>query len=111
MIYWLNVKRVLLNNVALIRIEQLYPFPVIELKEALQRYKNAKEVVWVQEEPRNQGTWYSMQHHMNDAITEQQTLSCVSRLAAAAPAGGYMSTHLQRQKKVVADALKLNDEK
>ena len=96
-----------ITDIALIRIEQLYPFPTEELKKVLQRYSHAKEVIWSQEEPRNQGTWYSMQHHMHAALAKQQTLECVSRAASAAPAGGYMSTHLDRQKEVVNDTLGL----
>lgn len=98
-----------ITDIALIRIEQLYPFPTEELKKVLQRYSHAKEVIWSQEEPRNQGTWYSMQHHMHAALSKQQTLKCVSRAASAAPAGGYMSTHLERQKEVVNDTLGLMD--
>lgn len=98
-------RKVGLTDVALVRIEQLYPFPRDELTQLLQQYRQARAVVWTQEEPRNQGTWYAMQHHMQIAVNERQTLCCVSRPPAAAPASGYMSTHLERQKKVVADAL------
>ena len=94
-----------LTDVALVRIEQLYPFPRNELTQLLQEYGQTSEVVWTQEEPRNQGTWYAMQHAMQAAVNEQQMLYCVSRPAAAAPASGYMSTHVELQKKVVADAL------
>ena len=94
-----------ITEVALLRIEQLYPFPTDELAQLLTQYSNALEVVWTQEEPRNQGTWYSMQHHMRSAIGEHQALRCVSRPASAAPAEGYMSTHIERQKEVVNEAL------
>jgi len=56
------------DDVAIIRIEQLYPFPVDELKQQLCLYKNAKKIVWCQEEPRNQGAWYSMQHHFVECL-------------------------------------------
>lgn len=97
-----------INNIAIIRIEQLYPFPDVELSKALAPFKNATEIAWTQEEPLNQGVWYSMRHKMRAALTDAQTLECVSRPASAAPAGGYMATHLLRQKKVVQDALQLN---
>lgn len=97
-----------ITDIAVIRIEQLYPFPDSELTDALKPFINAKQVVWTQEEPLNQGAWYSMQHKMCAALTEVQNLDCVSRPASAAPAGGYMATHIQRQTKVVNDALQLN---
>jgi len=98
------------TDTALLRIEQLYPFPTEQLTKQLQLYGNATNIVWAQEEPRNQGTWYSMQHHMRAAINEKQLLSCVSRPASAAPAGGYMSTHLERQKRVVGEALNIKNQ-
>jgi 2-oxoglutarate dehydrogenase E1 component len=94
-----------ITNTAIVRIEQIYPFPDQELAAQLAKYPNAVNVVWTQEEPRNQGTWYSMRHNMLAAVGDKQNLSCISRPASAAPAGGYMSTHVKRQKQVVADAL------
>jgi 2-oxoglutarate dehydrogenase E1 component len=96
------------TDVAIIRIEQLYPFPQEELAKMLLQYPAATEVIWVQEEPRNQGAWYSMQHHMRGSVSDKQKLTCISREASAAPAGGYMSTHMERQRRVVADALASN---
>lgn len=96
-----------ITDVAIVRIEQLYPFPDVELKEILASYKKAKEIVWTQEEPRNQGAWYPMRHKMLEALATGQELSCASRPASAAPAGGYMAPHIQRQQQVVADALGL----
>lgn len=96
-----------IDNIAVIRIEQLYPFPDKELENALATYKNAKQIVWTQEEPRNQGAWYSMRHKLQAGLQAEQTLDCVSRSASAAPAGGYMANHVQRQKAVVAEALQL----
>lgn len=97
-----------ITDIAVIRIEQLYPFPDNELTKALQPFTKAKQIIWTQEEPLNQGAWYSMQHKMRAALSEAQCLDCVSRPASAAPAGGYMATHLQRQTKVINDALELN---
>lgn len=96
------------NNVALIRLEQLYPFPEEELERALRRYTKVKEIVWCQEEPMNQGAWYSSQHHMRRVINEYDPslyLVYAGREPAAAPAAGYMSTHLEEQQKFVDEAL------
>jgi len=105
--YNLLIKRreMRLMDIALVRIEQLYPFPRNELQQLLREYQQAREVVWTQEEPRNQGAWYAMLHAMRAVVNEGQILSCVSRPAAAAPASGYMSTHMKLQQKVIADAL------
>ena len=97
-----------LNNIAIVRVEQLYPFPTDELKAILLGYKKASSVIWCQEEPLNQGTWYSMQHNMVDALATNQTLKCVARPAMAAPSTGYMSVHLEQQKKLVNEALRFS---
>ena len=97
-----------LNNIAIVRVEQLYPFPTDELKAILLGYKKASSVIWCQEEPLNQGTWYSMQHNMVDALANNQTLKCVARPAMAAPSTGYMSVHLEQQKKLVNEALRFS---
>jgi 2-oxoglutarate dehydrogenase E1 component len=96
------------QDVAFIRLEQLYPFPREELAAALAPYKNLKDVVWCQEEPMNQGAWYSSQHHLHHAVNEHDSalaLSYVGREASAAPAAGSMSLHLEQQKRFLADAL------
>ena len=97
-----------IDDVALVRIEQLYPFPDSELSEALQEYTNLKDVIWCQEEPINQGAWYSSQHHMRSIINrfdESLTLSYAGRKASAAPACGYMSLHLEEQERFINEAL------
>ncbi|TDY03916.1 2-oxoglutarate dehydrogenase E1 component [Thiohalophilus thiocyanatoxydans] len=93
------------EDVAIVRIEQLYPFPEKALKAALKRYPNVQEYIWCQEEPMNQGAWYSSQHHMRHAIGEQYGLQYAGRPLMAAPAVGYPSLHKQQQEKLVADAL------
>jgi 2-oxoglutarate dehydrogenase E1 component len=96
-----------LENVALVRIEQLYPFPDTELTEILSAYKNMKSVVWCQEEPINQGAWYSSQHHMKRVIKQidpDLQLNYVGRESSAAPASGYMSVHLEEQQKFIDQA-------
>lgn len=97
-----NEKR---EDVAIIRIEQLYPFPVDELKNELKMYTNAKIVVWCQEEPCNQGAWYCSQHHFVECLQPNQKLIYAGREEAAAPAVGYSSLHAQQQQTLVMNAL------
>lgn len=101
-----------INDIAILRVEQLYPFPMDVLTNQLASYKNAKEVVWCQEEAKNQGAWYSCKHSFKEALAKGQRLYYVGRPAAAAPAVGYLSRHLEEQEKLVTEALKskLNDE-
>ena len=94
------------ENIALVRIEQLYPFPEDELKAILARYPNAKEVVWCQEEPMNQGAWYCSGHHMQRCLAKHQTLRYAGRLDSASPAAGYGAMHLQQQNELLYDAIK-----
>ncbi len=91
--------------VAIIRIEQLYPFPEEELREILRPYEHVQDFVWCQEEPKNQGAWYNCQHRMRRVIPSSVYLNYVGRPASAAPAVGYMSLHLQQQKTLVEEAL------
>ena len=105
-----------ISNVAIIRIEQLYPFPDKEIDEILKKYKGINEIVWCQEEPRNQGAWYNSQHFLRAAavrLSEDLSLEYVGRPSSAAPASGYMSVHLEEQKKFIEEALdvKLNRQK
>ena len=96
------------KNVAIIRLEQMYPFPEEEFAGVLAQYKNLNEVVWCQEEPMNQGAWYSMQHRMRRIIlTQNENLYLVyaGRDAFAAPAVGYASIHSEQQDQLVQEAL------
>lgn len=93
------------NDIAIIRIEQLYPFPHDELKAQLARYKNAKEVVWCQEEPENQGAWLIILHHLKECLAKAQTLNYVGRKSSAAPAVGYAGLHAKQQAEIVIKAL------
>lgn len=94
-----------IEDVALVRIEQLYPFPEKELKAILDTYPSVRDFVWCQEEPMNQGAWYSSQHHFRDCLPEGSILTYAGREASAAPAAGYMSLHVEQQKALVAQAL------
>ncbi|MFT5163254.1 MAG: 2-oxoglutarate dehydrogenase E1 component, partial [Alteromonadaceae bacterium] len=94
-----------LNNVAIIRVEQLYPFPHAELREMLAQYTQTKDFVWCQEEPRNQGAWYCSSHNFSRSLPQGGTLTYAGRRASASPAVGYLSVHNKEQRALVEDAL------
>jgi len=94
-----------LSHVALVRIEQLYPFPIDEYAATLSRYPNAKDIVWCQEEPQNQGAWYQIRHRLQEALGDDQTLYYAGRAGAAAPASGLFKVHMQQQQALVQAAL------
>ena len=95
------------NEVAVVRVEQLYPFPVTETEVVLAKYPNAREVVWCQEEPQNQGAWYQIRHRLEDALQAgQQTLLYAGRGHAAAPATGIAKLHEIEQRELVDAALR-----
>ncbi|MDP8098808.1 2-oxoglutarate dehydrogenase E1 component [Pasteurella atlantica] len=95
------------NDVAIIRIEQLYPYPLEDVLHILKRYKHVKDYVWCQEEPQNQGAWYSSNHHFTESIPPKSTLRYAGREASASPAVGSMALHTQQQQQLVDDALTL----
>ncbi|MBU1284372.1 MAG: 2-oxoglutarate dehydrogenase E1 component [Gammaproteobacteria bacterium] len=95
------------DDIAIVRIEQLYPFPEDDLAEVLAPYKNVKHIVWCQEEPMNQGAWYCSQHHMRRVATAHKkslVLEYAGRDASAAPACGYASMHAEQQEKLLQTA-------
>jgi 2-oxoglutarate dehydrogenase E1 component len=94
-----------LSNVAIVRIEQLYPFPREALTAELARFGAAKDVVWCQEEPQNQGAWYQVQHHLRYCLAPKQTLHYAGRPRSPAPACGHLSTHVAEQAALVEQAL------
>ncbi|RTZ15382.1 2-oxoglutarate dehydrogenase E1 component [Vibrio aquaticus] len=96
------------EDVAIVRIEQLYPFPLDEVKAAIEQYTNVEDFVWCQEEPQNQGAWYCSQHNFRAAIPAGADLKYAGRPASASPAVGYMSVHLKQQKALIEDALNVN---
>jgi len=100
-----------LDDVGIIRIEQLYPFPKDEVAREIAKFKHLNQIVWVQEEPRNQGAWFYMQSRMNlsDCIAPNQSLEYVGRDYSASPAAGYMQLHKQQQTQLVNEALGLLD--
>ena len=93
------------TDVAIVRLEQLYPFPEAECEEVLAQFSHVKDWVWCQEEPQNQGAWYSSQHHFWNVIPKSAKLRYAGRDASASPAVGYVSVHNQQQKALVDDAL------
>jgi len=99
-----------LTDVAVIRAEELFPFPRQELSVELQRFAKAKDLVWCQEEPMNQGAWYQIQHHLQRCLQADQALHYAGRRRSPAPACGHLATHQAEQAKLVDDALagKLN---
>ena len=97
-----------LDHIAILRLEQLYPFPEAEMLQVLESYPNIEDAVWCQEEPMNQGAWYASQHHMRRIIHRHKVdvyLRYIGRDASAAPAAGYMALHLEQQEKFINDAL------
>ena len=98
------------NDIAIIRLEQLYPFPETEMDEVLAPYSEVEEIIWCQEEPLNQGAWYSSQHHMRRVIYKHKRtlyLEYAGRDAAASPAAGYMALHVAQQEAFINQALNL----
>ncbi len=93
-----------IEDTAIIRIEQLYPFPEAILKKLLKEYKSAKEIIWCQEEPQNQGAWYAIQHHIVACLEKGQILHYAGRPSSASPAAGSTKLHAEEQTKLVNDA-------
>jgi len=92
------------SDTAIIRIEQLYPFPHKDFQAEMNRYPGASEVVFCQEEPQNQGAWYQTRHYLVENMRADQKLYYAGRPASASPAGGYVAKHNERQKTLVEQA-------
>ncbi|MCA3850893.1 2-oxoglutarate dehydrogenase E1 component, partial [Burkholderia sp.] len=92
------------NDVAIIRIEQLYPFAHKQFEAEMKKYENATEVVWVQDEPQNQGPWFYVEHHLKEGMKEGQKLAYSGRPASASPAVGYYAKHYEQQKALIEGA-------
>ncbi|NVE94123.1 2-oxoglutarate dehydrogenase E1 component [Altererythrobacter lutimaris] len=104
-----------LKDVSIVRIEQLYPFPGEALAIRLKRMKNLKEVIWCQEEPRNNGSWFFVEEHIEAALSEAghdgMRPLYAGRMASASPATGLAKRHQEQQEQLVAAALGLNSGK
>ncbi|WP_144638855.1 2-oxoglutarate dehydrogenase E1 component [Bordetella genomosp. 13] len=92
------------SNVAIVRVEQLYPFAHKSFEAELRKYPKATEVVWVQDEPQNQGPWFYVQHHLYENMNEGQKLGYAGRAASASPAVGYLAKHQEQQKALIEQA-------
>jgi 2-oxoglutarate dehydrogenase E1 component len=97
-------------DIAIIRIEQLYPFPIEQYAEILEQYAHVEEIIWCQEEPLNQGAWYQIKHRLQEPLQKHQQLYYAGRPGAAAPASGIFKIHLQQQQALVEAALDIKSE-
>jgi 2-oxoglutarate dehydrogenase E1 component len=97
------------GSVAIVRIEELYPFPADDYHAILERYGKAKDIVWCQEEPQNQGAWYQIRHRLQAPLDGGRSLHYAGRESAAAPATGLYANHQREQDALVADALNRKD--
>ncbi|MDJ0927270.1 MAG: 2-oxoglutarate dehydrogenase E1 component [Gammaproteobacteria bacterium] len=95
-----------IKNVAIVRIEQLYPFPVRDYAAEIESYPGAREIVWCQEEPWNQGAWYQIRHRLQAPLDDEQELFYAGRPYGAAPAPGIFQLHVQQQQALVEQALR-----
>ncbi len=93
------------DNVAIVRIEQLYPFPSDEYEAIIRKYSNAREIIWCQEEPQNQGAWYQIRHRLQANLGSQDTLLYAGRAGSAAAATGISALHDLQQRTLVSAAL------
>ena len=93
-----------IQDAAIIRVEQQYPFPHAEFSAALAKYPGAKEVVWCQEEPQNQGAWYRLREYFRADALPAQVVAYAGRPVSASTAVGTMSRHAAQQKQLIADA-------
>ncbi|ETD72239.1 2-oxoglutarate dehydrogenase E1 [Pelistega indica] len=92
------------SDVAIIRIEQLYPFAHKDFEAEFEKYPHVKEVVWVQDEPQNQGPWFYVQHHIYENMKKGQKLAYAGRAASSSPAVGYLAKHIEQQKALIEQA-------
>ncbi|MBN9411564.1 MAG: 2-oxoglutarate dehydrogenase E1 component [Burkholderiales bacterium] len=90
-----------LDDVAILRVEQLYPFPHKAFATELKKYPNATDIVWCQDEPQNQGAWFFVQHYIHENMLDGQKLGYAGRAASASPAVGYSHLHQEQQKALV----------
>jgi 2-oxoglutarate dehydrogenase E1 component len=94
------------NDVALVRVEQLYPFPRLEMTALFQRYPNARDIRWVQEEPANMGAWRNLRHRLEGVKPEGAVLYLAARKAASTPATGYYPLHVEEERQLVERAFR-----
>jgi 2-oxoglutarate dehydrogenase E1 component len=95
-----------INNVALVRVEQLYPFPDHDIQQYLKSFKAAKDIVWCQEEPKNMGAWFFVSDRIQQILAKGQKIRYAGRQASASPAAGQKKIHDAEQLQLVMQALK-----
>jgi 2-oxoglutarate decarboxylase len=100
-----NERRADAENVAIARVEVLYPFAKEQLERLIASYPNLKEIAWVQEEPRNMGAWKVMSRRMPSVLPEGVTLTYIGRQGRASPGEGYSGAHAREQERIVLTAL------
>ena len=95
------------EDTAVVRLEELYPFPQDELADIFAKYKNAEKVVWLQEEPENKGAWYNIRHFIEKLVGKKQELVCVARGRSSTPAVGYHAMYVKQQEEIINKALEI----
>lgn len=93
------------EDTAVVRLEELYPFPQQQLAEIFAKYNNANKVIWLQEEPQNKGAWYNIRPFIEKLIGKNQELLCVARDRSSTPAVGYHALYVKQQEKIITRAL------
>jgi len=99
-----------IKRVGIIRLEQFYPFPLKALKAAIERYPNAKELVWCQEEPRNMGGWSFMESRLENILPRCDRPRYIGRFQSPSPATGSYAVHMQEQERFIHEALTIDDD-
>ncbi|MCO6434500.1 MAG: 2-oxoglutarate dehydrogenase E1 component, partial [Nitrosomonas nitrosa] len=97
-----------ISDMAIIRLEQLYPFPHDDFQAQIDRYPNAKEIIWCQEEPGNQGAWHRIQHYILRHMRSDQVLGYALRPSSASPAVGYLELDRFQQNQLIEAAFRDN---
>ncbi|MBK2256797.1 2-oxoglutarate dehydrogenase E1 component [Francisella philomiragia] len=95
------------EDIAVVRLEELYPFPQDELADIFAKYKHADKVVWLQEEPQNKGAWYNIRHFIEKLVLKNQELLCVARERSSTPAVGYHVLYVKQQEEIINRALEI----
>ncbi|WP_343188030.1 2-oxoglutarate dehydrogenase E1 component [Buchnera aphidicola (Ceratoglyphina bambusae)] len=100
-----EIKAKNINNVLIIRIEILYPFPKKDLYKVIRLYKNINKYIWCQEEPKNQGAWNFIKNYIIKIIPKNKKIKCISRPSSSSTATSFMKTHIKQQKKIIINSL------
>ena len=104
-IYYDLTAKPLSDEVAVVRVEELYPWPHTELSQVLDRYANCSEIVWAQEEPKNMGAWSYVAPRLRGSAGNSVVIRYVGRTERASPAEGYPQAHAEEQARIVSDAV------